>query len=109
MNRGLDSARGDLVVFTDDDAEAQADWLERIEAKFADPSVGAVGGRDWIQLPDEPALFRPAPVAKGRRSDLVWHSVWQSPLSGAGSYQASHVLERGEHGFPPEGSGFVSG
>ena len=97
------------MVFTDDDAEAQADWLERIEAKFADPSVGAVGGRDWIQLPDEPALFKPAPVAKV--GVLTWYgsSVRQSPLSVAGPYQASHVLKRGEHGFPPEGSGFVSG
>jgi glycosyltransferase involved in cell wall biosynthesis len=73
MNCGLDNATGDLLVFTDDDAEAQEDWLERIEAAFCDPSVGAVGGRDWIQLPDEPALFRPAPVTKV--GVLTWYGT----------------------------------
>jgi glycosyltransferase involved in cell wall biosynthesis len=48
-NLGLDSARGDIVCFIDDDAEAHADWLARIEAHFAaDPAVGGVGGRDIV-------------------------------------------------------------
>jgi glycosyltransferase involved in cell wall biosynthesis len=71
MNCGLDNAAGDLLVFTDDDAEPAWDWLERIESRFADPPVGAVGGRDWIQLPDEPTLFRPAPVS--RVGILTWY------------------------------------
>lgn len=73
MNRGLESARGDLLVFTDDDAEAQADWLERIEAKFADASVGAVGGRDWLQEPDFPTLFQPSTVS--RVGILTWYGA----------------------------------
>lgn len=73
MNRGLDCALGDLLVFTDDDAEPQADWLERIRAEFAESSIGAVGGRDWIQLPDEPLLFRPAPVS--RVGVLTWYGT----------------------------------
>ena len=73
MNRGLDSAPGDLLVFTDDDAEPQLDWLERIEASFADASIGAVGGRDWLQDPDEPALFRPCPVS--RVGVLTWYGA----------------------------------
>jgi glycosyltransferase involved in cell wall biosynthesis len=64
LNCGLDNATGDILVFTDDDAEAQADWLERIEASFTDAAIGAVGGRDWLQLPLEPALFRPPQVAQ---------------------------------------------
>jgi glycosyltransferase involved in cell wall biosynthesis len=73
MNCGLDNATGDLLVFTDDDAEPALDWLERIEASFADPSVGAVGGRDWIQLPGEPALFQPAPAS--RVGVLTWYGA----------------------------------
>jgi len=63
MNCGLDHAAGDLLVFTDDDAGPLVDWLARIEAAFADPSIGAVGGRDWLQFPDVPRLFDPAPVS----------------------------------------------
>jgi glycosyltransferase involved in cell wall biosynthesis len=49
MNIGLDSATGDIVVFTDDDAAPHPDWLERIEAYYlADENVGGVGGRDWV-------------------------------------------------------------
>jgi glycosyltransferase involved in cell wall biosynthesis len=73
MNCGLDNAMGDILVFTDDDAEPQTDWLERIEASFADAAIGAVGGRDWLQLPDEPALFHPAPVS--RVGVLTWYGA----------------------------------
>jgi hypothetical protein len=48
LNGGLDAASGELVAITDDDAVPRSDWLERIERHFADPSVGAVGGRDWV-------------------------------------------------------------
>lgn len=73
MNCGLDNARGDLLVFTDDDAEPQNDWLERIEAVFADPSIGAVGGRDWLQLPDELSRFRPRSVS--HVGVLTWYGA----------------------------------
>jgi glycosyltransferase involved in cell wall biosynthesis len=64
MNCGLATAKGDFVVFTDDDSEPEADWLNRIEHSFEDERIGAVGGRDWLQLPDEPALFAPAEATK---------------------------------------------
>jgi glycosyltransferase involved in cell wall biosynthesis len=49
MNLGLDSATGDIVAFTDDDAAPHPDWLQRIEAYYlADQKVGGVGGRDWV-------------------------------------------------------------
>jgi len=64
MNCGLDNAAGEFLVFTDDDAGPMVDWLARIEAAFADSSIGAVGGRDWIQWPDQPAFFQPHPVSK---------------------------------------------
>ena len=47
MNAGLSQASGDILALTDDDAEPNADWLERIVATFDDdPGVGGVGGRD---------------------------------------------------------------
>jgi len=64
LNRGLDNAKGEFIVFTDDDSEPEPDWLERIERSFEDDRVGAVGGRDWLQLPNEPALFAPTETVK---------------------------------------------
>lgn len=73
LNCGLDQARGDLLVFTDDDAEAQMDWLERIAHSFMNESVGAIGGRDWLQLPDEPALFMPSEAL--RTGLITWYGA----------------------------------
>ena len=47
MNAALEHAEGDVAAFTDDDAEPQEDWLERIVAMLeSDPAVAGVGGRD---------------------------------------------------------------
>lgn len=49
LNAGVDSAPGDIIAITDDDAAPHADWLERIESHFlSDDRVGGVGGRDWV-------------------------------------------------------------
>ena len=49
MNAGLDFAQGEIVAFTDDDAAPYPDWLERLEAYYADTQVGGVGGKDFIE------------------------------------------------------------
>ena len=48
LNCGLGAVRTPLVAITDDDARPHMDWIERICAHFADPTVGAVGGRDLV-------------------------------------------------------------
>jgi len=49
MNAGLDSAKGEIIAFTDDDAAPHSDWLARIENHFlSDEQIGGVGGRDWV-------------------------------------------------------------
>jgi glycosyltransferase involved in cell wall biosynthesis len=45
-NTGVASSTGDVVIFLDDDAYANEDWLERITAPFADPLIAGVSG--WI-------------------------------------------------------------
>ena len=48
-NVGLDEAKGDIIVFIDDDAVPRTDWLARLEKYYlADPKIGGVGGRDFI-------------------------------------------------------------
>ncbi len=43
-NIGLAHARGDVVVFIDDDAVPEPDWLERLLEPYADAQVATVGG-----------------------------------------------------------------
>ncbi len=43
-NTGVEMARGDLVVLTDDDTEAEPSWLESLASCFADPDTVGVTG-----------------------------------------------------------------
>lgn len=43
-NRGIQEAAGDVIVFCDDDIEADENWLTGIVAVFDDPCVAAAGG-----------------------------------------------------------------
>jgi GT2 family glycosyltransferase len=56
-NTGIERAAGDVVVFLDDDARAQVQWLETLLASYDDESVLGVGGlvlADWSS-PGRPA------------------------------------------------------
>lgn len=55
-NAGGEVARGDIVAFLDDDAQAAPTWLERLMVPFEDDQVAGVGG---AALPTWPAT-RPA-------------------------------------------------
>ncbi|HET90390.1 MAG TPA: glycosyltransferase [Chloroflexi bacterium] len=53
-NRGARAARGDVLLFTDADCAPTADWIARMAAPFADPTVAGVKGvyrtrqREWV-------------------------------------------------------------
>ncbi len=54
-NRAIAEARGDIILFADDDILVQPDWLAYMLAPFAADSahhVGAVGGEDIPVFPD---------------------------------------------------------
>ncbi len=80
-NTGTAAAGGDVVAFLDDDAVAAPDWIERLQAAYADPAVIGAGGAvtplwseqrprwmpeefDWVVgcsyrgLPERPAAVR---------------------------------------------------
>jgi GT2 family glycosyltransferase len=45
-NRGIQEARHEIILFTDDDCVPQPRWLEKmVEPFYRDPQIGAVGGR----------------------------------------------------------------
>lgn len=49
LNAGVAASSGEIVCFTDDDAEPRPDWISRIVIEFeADPDLGAFGGRDLV-------------------------------------------------------------
>lgn len=61
-NTGVDSAESDVVVFLDDDAEADAHWLERLLAPYAASSVIGTGGAAvprWPASSTRPWWFPP--------------------------------------------------
>lgn len=43
-NRGLSIVECDIVLFTDDDVEVHASWVDRLAACFEDPAVAAAAG-----------------------------------------------------------------
>ncbi|CAG9249668.1 glycosyltransferase family 2 protein [Paraburkholderia unamae] len=48
-NMGLETSRGELVCFTDDDAAPHPDWTRRLEEAFIDDdTLGGIGGRDIV-------------------------------------------------------------
>lgn len=48
LKAGVAAASSAILAFTDDDAIPRPDWLERLTSHFAEPGVGAVGGRDVV-------------------------------------------------------------
>lgn len=46
-NTGVEESKGDVIVFLDDDATAEPNWLEALIAPYEDPDVLGVGG--WVQ------------------------------------------------------------
>ena len=79
-NAGLAAARGELILFTDDDCYVAPGILGAVEAAFADASVGYATGRVLLHDPDDarvtinestlplrfaPRRFLPAGAVKG--------------------------------------------
>ena len=51
---GLKAARGEILVYADDDSRAFPGWLESIREAFDDPSVALVGGRNLPEFEESP-------------------------------------------------------
>jgi glycosyltransferase involved in cell wall biosynthesis len=86
LNLGLKQARGDIIVFLDDDAVPNSDWLQQYANAYSD-GVGGVAG-DVI-----PAILKEGKVyAKNGSSEIIpynreflksiSHTLWSCPLEG---------------------------
>jgi GT2 family glycosyltransferase len=57
-NTGVAESSGEIVAFLDDDAIPTREWIERLQADFADPRViGVAGGVNPRWLDHRPAWF----------------------------------------------------
>ena len=66
VQEGIRLAQGDVIAVMDDDAEAQAGWVSGLLTPYADPDVGAVGGR-YINMDGEKVI----PVGETSRVGYV--------------------------------------
>jgi O-antigen biosynthesis protein len=78
-NRGAAEARGEIVVFADDDVIVDPGWVDWLTAPFSDPGVGAVTGMVLpisLESPAQKRFERYAGYSKGlarRAYDLGEH------------------------------------
>lgn len=79
MNLGFETAQGDIISVTDDDAAPHADWLERIEAHFlTSDRLGGLGGRDYLHINGIPQES----VTHPSISQSVGHLQWFGRMIG---------------------------
>jgi cellulose synthase/poly-beta-1,6-N-acetylglucosamine synthase-like glycosyltransferase len=86
---GLREARGEVIVYADDDIRALPTWLEAVAENFADPDVALVGGNN---LPD---FLQPPPP---------WLlKLWKRPFLGGHAIIPLSVIElpAGRRPFSP--------
>jgi glycosyltransferase involved in cell wall biosynthesis len=106
-NRGIATANGDILAFTDDDVRVSPDWVESIARTLAEhPDVDMVGGRVEPEWEAEPPAWLPevghAPLALLDYGAMPFRIARTEPrcLIGANMAIRRRVLERVD-GFAP--------
>ena len=90
-HRGMLEAKGEILVFTDDDIEALPSWLSSVAEAFSNAEVALVGGNNL------PMFLAPPPKWLDR--------LWRSPaLNGGRALPSLSILEfdRNKSGIQPE-------
>lgn len=111
-NTGVAKARGELVAFIDDDAQAESDWLERLQLCFDDPTaVGAGGALIPLWQSREPRWFPsefywvvgctytglPDHIAPIRNPIGANMALWRAVIEEIGGFQAGVVPRELRH------------
>src|SRR5687768_10321857 len=56
-HEGARHAKSDLLVFADDDIEAEPTWIAGIVRSFDEPTVGLVGGNNYPKFEESPPAW----------------------------------------------------
>lgn len=89
-NAGIDEARGDLIIFADDDIEAPVDWLATLlQGVRSHPQAECVGGRVLLRIEgplprmcgrcDRPTTIEPEFDLEEDQPDTMW--VWSTNMA----------------------------
>ena len=74
-HEGLRQAKSDVLMFADDDIQAEADWVETVVKTFENPNVALVGGNNYPLFETQPPEWLmhrwKKPVYKGRALDSL--------------------------------------
>lgn len=99
-NRGAAESRGEILVFTDADCAVSRSWLHGITAPFADPRVGAAGGRT-LTYPPKTAVERHA--VRTRHLDAEHHLAHPTfPFASTANLAVRRSVFEAVGGFDPE-------
>jgi glycosyltransferase involved in cell wall biosynthesis len=84
-NRGVIEAKSEIVVFIDDDAMAEPDWLPEILSSFKDANVYAVGGRVELKFPKSPPKWLKSQFIRTFLSEFIPDSNTEYVHQGKGN------------------------
>jgi glycosyltransferase involved in cell wall biosynthesis len=75
LNRAIESARGEILIFTDDDVALRPNFIARHAAAYADTRVDGAGGRILPHMPDNtPAWMRE--LCENRNGGIAGRYDW---------------------------------
>jgi glycosyltransferase involved in cell wall biosynthesis len=94
LNLGLANAKGEIIIFLDDDAIPFPDLIQRYVAFYKSPKIGGVAGDvfaaglndpEIVQFKDKPSCLVP-PMPRMSRATKIGLKLWNRPLEGQENY-----------------------
>jgi glycosyltransferase involved in cell wall biosynthesis len=94
LNLGLDNAKGELILFLDDDAIPSPNWIQAYISRLSSPNVGGIAGNvitatligeKVVELKNESSEVIP-PVKAEKLTEFCGRKIWNKPLTGLESY-----------------------
>lgn len=89
LNRGVQEARGEIIVFTDARQLIAPDSVRHLASNFADPAVGCVSGELMLGEPNAPAASGVGLYWRMEKKIRQWESARGSVVGATGALYAA--------------------